>query len=34
MSERLIKNINNLEFEPFDNYGKPSQGHELAQNKL
>ena len=36
MSERLIKNINNLEFEPFDNYGKPVVGmswHKISYNK-
>ena len=26
MSERYIKNINDLNFEPFDNYGKPVEG--------
>jgi hypothetical protein len=30
MSERFIKNINDLEFKPFDNYGKPVEGYELA----
>ena len=26
MSERYIKNIKDLSFEPFDNYGKPVEG--------
>ena len=26
MGKRLIKNINNLDFKPFDNYGKPVEG--------
>ena len=26
MSERFIKNLNDLSFEPFDNYGKPVEG--------
>jgi hypothetical protein len=34
MSERFIKNINDLTFQPFDNYGKPVERNELAQIKL
>ena len=36
MSERFIKNINDLEFKPFDNYGKPVQGmswHKISYDK-
>ena len=36
MNERLIKNINNLKFEPFDNYGKPIEGmswHKISYDK-
>ena len=36
MSERFIKNINDLSFEPFDNYGKPVKGmswHKLSYDK-
>ena len=36
MSERFIKNINDLEFKPFDNYGKPVEGmswHKISYDK-
>ncbi|MDB2651931.1 cupin domain-containing protein [Candidatus Pelagibacter bacterium] len=36
MSERFIKNINDLSFEPFDNYGKPVEGmswHKLSYDR-
>ena len=36
MSKRLIKNINDLSFEPFDNYGKPIKGmswHKISYDK-
>ena len=36
MSERFIKNINNLTFQPFDNYGKPVEGmswHKLSYDR-
>ena len=36
MSERFVKNINNLKFEPFDNYGKPVEGmswHKLSYDR-
>ena len=36
MSERFIKNINDLNFEPFDNYGKPVEGmswHKISYDK-
>ena len=36
MSKRFIKNINNLSFEPFDNYGKPVEGmswHKISYDK-
>ena len=36
MSKRFIKNINNLKFEPFDNYGKPVVGmswHKINYDK-
>ena len=36
MSERLIKNINDLSFEPFDNYGKQVEGmswHQLSYDR-
>ena len=36
MNERFIKNINNLEFVPFDNYGKPVEGmswHKISYDK-
>jgi hypothetical protein len=32
MTKRSIKNIEDLKFEPFDNYGEPVKGYELAQN--
>ena len=37
MCERFIKNINNLKFEPFDNYGEPIKGmswHKISYDKL
>ncbi|MDA9629480.1 cupin domain-containing protein [Candidatus Pelagibacter sp.] len=36
MSARFIKNISNLKFEPFDNYGKPVEGmswHKISYDK-
>ena len=36
MSERFIKNINDLKFEPFDNYGVPVKGmswHKISYSK-
>ena len=36
MSERIVKNINNLKFEPFDNYGAPIKGmswHKISYDK-
>ena len=36
MSKRLIKNIENLNFEPFDNYGKPVKGmswHKISYDR-
>jgi hypothetical protein len=36
MSERFIKNINDLTFQPFDNYGKPVEGmswHKLSYDR-
>tara|TARA_B100001175_G_scaffold237799_1_gene204114 strand:+ start:118 stop:465 length:348 start_codon:yes stop_codon:yes gene_type:complete len=36
MSDRFIKNINDLEFVPFDNYGKPIEGmswHKISYDK-
>ena len=36
MSERFIKNLNDLSFEPFDNYGKPVEGmswHKLSYDR-
>ena len=36
MSKRFIKNINDLNFEPFDNYGKPVEGmgwHKISYDK-
>ena len=36
MSERFVKNINNLKFEPFDNYGKPVEGmswHKISYDR-
>ena len=36
MSERFFKNINNLKFEPFDNYGEPVKGmswHKISYDK-
>ena len=36
MSERFIKNIKDLTFEPFDNYGKPVEGmcwHKISYDK-
>ena len=36
MSERFIKNISDLEFIPFDNYGKPVEGmswHKISYDK-
>ena len=36
MSERFIKNIKDLNFEPFDNYGKPVEGmswHKISYDK-
>ena len=36
MSKRFIKNINDLNFKPFDNYGKPVEGmswHKISYNK-
>ena len=36
MIKRLINNINNLEFRPFDNYGKPVKGmswHKISYDK-
>ena len=36
MSKRLIKNVNNLNFIPFDNYGKPVDGmswHKISYDK-
>ena len=36
MSERFVKNINNLKFEPFDNYGEPVKGmswHKISYDK-
>jgi hypothetical protein len=36
MNKRFIKNINDLSFEPFDNYGEPVKGmswHKLSYDK-
>ena len=36
MSERFIKNIKDLNFKPFDNYGKPVEGmswHKISYDK-
>ena len=36
MSERFIRNINDLDFKPFDNYGKPVEGmswHKISYDK-
>ena len=36
MSKRLIKNIKDLKFKPFDNYGKPVKGmswHKISYDK-
>ena len=36
MSERFVNNINNLKFEPFDNYGEPVKGmswHKISYDK-
>ena len=36
MSERYIKNLKDLSFEPFDNYGKPVEGmnwHKISYDK-
>ena len=36
MSKRFIKNINDLSFEPFDNYGKPVEGmswHKISYDR-
>ncbi len=36
MSERFVKNIDNLKFEPFDNYGEPVKGmswHKVSYDK-
>ena len=36
MNKRLIKNINDLSFQPFDNYGEPVKGmswHKLSYDK-
>jgi anti-sigma factor ChrR (cupin superfamily) len=36
MSERFVNNINNLKFEPFDNYGEPVEGmswHKISYDK-
>ena len=36
MNERFVKNINNLKFEPFDNYGKPVEGmswHKISYDR-
>ena len=36
MSKRFIKNIKNLNFQPFDNYGKPVKGmswHKISYDK-
>ena len=36
MSERFIRNINDLDFKPFDNYGKPVEGmswHKISYNQ-
>ena len=36
MSKRFIKNINDLNFQPFDNYGKPVEGinwHKLSYDR-
>ena len=36
MSERFVNNINNLKFEPFDNYGAPVEGmswHKISYDK-
>ena len=36
MNKRFVKNIKNLDFEPFDNYGKSIKGmswHKISYNK-